>query len=290
WDHFIVGWATRLSGAEAPVLRTDHGVREFAGTYLWRYYFGPKMIDHLIVLCDRYRVQAVSRLGLDPDTVTTVRGAVDADEFRPMQSPPGTRERFGFTADDVVVGIVARVQRHRRFEALLEAAEIVRQRDPRVKIAVCGRGTHRRSVLDRPLVKMGLQDTVIALGYLREDYREALSMFDAGLMLVPGSDGSCRAALQMAAMGKPLVVARRGVLPDIVRDGETGIVVYDTPENLAEAILEMADNPERRAEWGRAARERMCQRFSPARQAEQVGRIYERLLELAAPEPAHAET
>jgi glycosyltransferase involved in cell wall biosynthesis len=125
---------------------------------------------------------------------------------------------------------------------------------------------------------MGLRGTVIAAGYRREDYRQALASFDAGLMLMPGTDGSCRAAMQMAAMGKPLIVARRGVLPDVVVDGRTGIVVKDTPANLAEAVLEMAADADRRAEWGAAARERMCRLFSLPRCVDEVEALYARLL------------
>jgi len=105
-----------------------------------------------------------------------------------------------------------------------------------------------------------------------------LSVFDAGMLLVPGSDGSCRAAMQMAAMGKPLVVAQRGVLPEIVVDGETGIVVEDTAENLAEALLEMAQDAQRRRRWGEAGRRRMVEHFSLSRQADEVEEVYRRVL------------
>jgi glycosyltransferase involved in cell wall biosynthesis len=161
---------------------------------------------------------------------------------------------------------------------LLEAAQLVCAADPHVKIAVLGRGTHVRAILDRPIEHLGLRDTVLPLGYHIGDYREVLSMFDAGLMLVPGSDGSCRAALQMAAMGKPLLVAERGVLPDIVRDGETGLVVRDTRENLADAMLEMAQSPGLRRQWGEGGRERMMQHFSLDRQGRQVVAVYESVL------------
>jgi len=278
WDHAVAAAALDRSPCRAPLVRSDHRAHEYGGSILERVQFGPRWTKHLIVLSDRLRVRAVDRLGLDPDTVTTVRGAVDVNEHRPMDAPPGMRERFGLGAGDVVFGLVARVQRHRRFEVLLAAARLVKRRDPRVKIAVLGRGSQKKSVLDRPVARMGLQDTVRTLGYRTGDYREALATFDAGIMLVPGSDGSCRAALQMAAMGKPMVVAQRGVLPDIVRDGETGIVVDDTAENLAGAILEMADSADRRREWGRAARERMETLFSLERQAGSVIGVYERLL------------
>ena len=276
WDQFV----TILAGLRkrVPVVRTDHAAREYSRRWLPRRFYGRGCLDHLIVLSDRYAAQAVDRLGLPPDGVASIRGAVDVQAFRPVEAPHGVRERLGLSPEDVVIGVVARVQRHRRFGVLLQAAAEVRRRNPRVKIAVCGRGTHKQQILDGPVARMGLADTVMPLGYRSEDYLEVLATFDAGLMLVPGSDGSCRAALQMAAMGKPLVVAQRGVLPDIVVDGRTGIVVDDEPAKLSEAILEMAADPQRRAAWGHAARRRMKSLFTPAGQAERVIGVYRRVL------------
>jgi len=187
------------------------------------------------------------------------------------------RRSLGFNDSDVVVGLVARVQPKRRFDVLIDAADIVRRRNAHVKVLVLGRGTHKEALLERPVIERGLENTVICGGYRREDFREVLATFDAGLMLVPGSDGSCRAALQMAAMGKALVVARRGVLPEIVIDGETGIVVEDTPEELAEALLEMAESTERRRQWGQAARRRMEEHFSLGRQVSDLEEVYARV-------------
>ena len=278
WDHVLAATALRRAACRVPLVRTDQRGRPYSGSIAQRFQFGPRMTDHLIVLSDSLRVRAVDRLGLAPHSVTTIRGAVDIEKYRPTAPPPGMRGRFGLSDRDVVFGIVARVQRHRRFEYLLGAAREVRRADPRVKIAVLGRGTRKESILDRSVQKLGLQDTVYPLGYHVEDYREVLAMFDGGVMLVPGSDGSCRAAMQMAAMGKPLVVAERGVLPDIVRDGETGIVVRDSSGNLADAILEAAQSPERRRQWGSAARKRMAEHFGLERQAKAVSAVYQNLL------------
>jgi len=277
-DHMQAYFALGRRLRPAPIVRSDHRGRMRRGSRLERLEFGPRMTDHLTVLADCLRVRAVDGIGLAPANVTTVRGAVDAQEFEPVEPPQGIRQGFGLSDQDIVIGVVSRAQRHRRFEVLLEAAQSVRQSDPRVKIAVLGRGTHKQAILDEPVNRLGLQDTVYSLGYHIESYREVLAMFDAGLMLVPGSDGSCRAALQMAAMGKPLVVAERGVLPDIVRDGETGLVLRDTPANLAEAILEMAQSTERRRQWGSAGRERMVEHFSPEGQARAVAALYEKML------------
>ena len=75
------------------------------------------------------------------------------------------------------------------------------------------------------------------------------------------------------------MVAARGVLPDIVRDGETGIVAHPGPEPFAEGIVEMAAlDAAQRAEWGRAARQRMADYFRLARQGERMLDVYERVL------------
>jgi len=277
-DHVLAALALRGRRGRIPLVRTDQGARDYTRGPLHRCQFGRGMTDHLIVLSDRLRARAVDKIGRAPGSVTTVRGAVDASEFCPATAPDGLRENLGFADSDVVIGIVARVQRHRRFEVLIEAALTVKERNPHVKIAVLGRGTRKKILLDDPVEQVGLRDTVFPLGYHVGDYRDVLATFDAGMMLVPGTDGSCRAAMQMAAMGKPLLVAQRGVLPDIVQDGRTGIVVNDTPSNLAEAILEMAESAERRREWGQAARERMLECFSLDRQAERVIAVYEKVL------------
>jgi Ser-tRNA(Ala) deacylase AlaX len=250
---------------------------EYGGNPVHRLYYGPAMVDHLIVLSDRWAVQAVDRLKVDPAFVSTVPGAVDCDLYLPVEPPPGKRAEFGLTDEDVVFGVVSRVQWHRRFDVLLDAALILQKRNPRVKIVVCGRGTHRHEILNEPVVEMGLQDTVFPLGYRTDDYEETIATFDAGIMLVPGSDGSCRAAMEMAAMGKPLVVAQRGTLPDIVRDGATGMVVRDTPELLARAILRMAVEPKMRRRMGKAARQRMKSAFSPEGQTQKVIEVYRQL-------------
>jgi len=277
-DHVIASLAMRGRRREIPLVRTDHAARRYRKHLPWRVFYGPAMIDHLIVLSDRFAFQAVNLMGLSSDFVSTVRGAVDAQKYRPRTPPEPLRAGLGFRQDDVIFGVVSRVQWRRRFGVLLEAARRVQQLDARVKIAVCGRGTHKKDILDGPVVEMGLEETVFPLGYRRHDYLNVLATFDAGIMLAPGSDGSCRAAMEMAAMGKPLVVAEGGTLPDIVRDGETGMVIDDTPQNLAEAILAMAADPGQRREMGAAARERMQSVFSPDVQAEKVIAVYEQLL------------
>jgi glycosyltransferase involved in cell wall biosynthesis len=81
------------------------------------------------------------------------------------------------------------------------------------------------------------------------------------------------------AMNVPVIAARRGVLPELVGDGQRGLVIDDTPENLADAILKLAKDRERRIMFGQHAREFAVENFSFNRHAHIVGGIYRQLEE-----------
>ena len=278
WDHVLAWRAARLVPGHIPVVRTEHRGREFR-PLLHQLQFSSFMTDHLVVLCNRFRAEARSNLWRDPSTVYAVPGGVDCEEFAPVAPPPGKREEFGLDEDDIVMGIVARIQPHRRWGLLLEAFQRVRRQNPDIKLVILGKGARKEELVDRPIERMGLEDTVFPLGYRREDYRDVLAMLDGGMLLVPGSDGSCRAAMEMAAMGKPLVVTRRGVLPELVGEEQAGIAAPETPEDLADAVLRLGGDRVKMQQWGQKARERMENWFSLEIQGDRMERVYAHVLQ-----------
>jgi glycosyltransferase involved in cell wall biosynthesis len=178
----------------------------------------------------------------------------------------------------VIGGIVARVQKHRHFEILLEAIQIVTNQFPAFKFMIIGRGTHIEEIAIKPSQKMGIRTNIIFTGYKREDFCETLSCLNFKIFLVPGSDGSCRAVREAMAMGTPVIAAKRGILPELIEDGTDGLVVEDTPENIAEAIMLLVDNPELCQKMGRNARAKALELFNLEKQAAKVKKIYEEVI------------
>jgi glycosyltransferase involved in cell wall biosynthesis len=84
------------------------------------------------------------------------------------------------------------------------------------------------------------------------------------------------------ACGLPVLTTRRGVLPELVRDGVTGRVLDETPEAFAAALVALAREPQARRRLGEAARKDAEARFSLARQVETVAGTYRAVLEEAA--------
>ena len=81
-------------------------------------------------------------------------------------------------------------------------------------------------------------------------------------------------------MGKPVIVANRGMLPELVEDGVSGLVVNDTPEGLALAALRLLRHPEMRETLGKAAHQKAHQDFQLDRQAESVEKFYQEMMQL----------
>ena len=177
----------------------------------------------------------------------------------------------GLSPDDVVVGIVARIQKHRKYEILFDALEKALDRAPSLRLLVVGRGTHEDELAKNPAARDGLAGRVILSGYLRdEQYVGAIAAMDAKVFLVPGTDGTCRAARETLAMGVPVIATSRGLLPEIIEDGITGLLVEEDVDALATALVEMSRPDGLRASLAVEARERARKRFDPVRYAESV--------------------
>jgi glycosyltransferase involved in cell wall biosynthesis len=245
--------------------------------YRWLY---RREADGIFVFGEAVRRALLARFRLPSDRVVKLEGAVLADRFRPRAPGDDLRDRFGIPREAVVVGIVARIQRHRRFEVLFEAVRRVMADLPSVYFLILGRGTHARAIAHERARELGIEDRVRLPGYVGgEDYPRALACFDLKVFLVPGSDGTCRAVREAMATGVPIVAARRGLLPEIVRDGVDGRIVDDEVEPLKKAIQEIAGDAGLRKKMGQSALERARSEFSQKKQAQKVLDAYRRWLE-----------
>lgn len=293
-DHLLALRAARGRRArgELVVVRSERRAEPAAGTPLSRWLLGPGA-DALICVSPRAAERVRGFRGGRP--TTGLFGAVDPDRFStaetlhsaegtdvglqparlsPLPSASPGRLALGLDASHRVVGIVARVQRHRRFDLLLAAAARLFATDASARLLVIGRGTHREAVAEAPARDLGIADRVVFAGYRSSDYLDALRAIDVFTFLVPGSDGTCRALLEAAACGIPAVTSRRGALPEIVEDGTTGLVVDEDPDVLAAAWRTLLDDAPRRRAMGSAAAARARSLFTPERFAAGSEAVY----------------
>jgi glycosyltransferase involved in cell wall biosynthesis len=161
------------------------------------------------------------------------------------------------------------------FRALAQA----RARVPDVVLDVAGRGP-LEPALKAYARELGLEDTVRFLGYVAPVQK---AVENAAIVVVPSlGEGFGMVALEGMERARPVIASAVGGLPEIVADGETGLVVPPADaEALAEAIVGLAGDLPRAADMGRAARERALEEFTPERCVERVEALYARALEPA---------
>lgn len=276
-DHLLARRALRTAARLRLVVSWHHG-EPIPATPWHRLLLGPRRNLGLTVLSEALAARAMRGLSWPRERIAVAPGVVDTDRFAPREADPALRQSLGLAPDETAVGIVARLQPHRRFELLLDAFARARETSPALRLVVVGRGTRARQVLEEPVARLGLESAVVRAGYRREDYRDVLACFSALVFLVPGSDGSCRALLEAMALGIPAIASRRGVLPELVADGETGVLVDEDPHALARALADVAREPERWRALGVAARKRALERHPVHRHAERLEALYLRLL------------
>ena len=227
--------------------------------------------------------RALAERGVPPERIVPLEASVDLARFGPGDGS-AQRRALGLAPEDFVAGIVARVQPQRRFDLLLDAAERAAQDCPRLRVVVIGRGSKLDATAREPARARGLLDRVVFFpGYFEgAAYVDVLRALDVKLFLVPGTDGTARAVREALACGLPVLTTRRGILPELVRDGVTGRVLDETPEAFAAALVALAREPDARRRMGEAARKDAEARFSRARQVATVIGSYEALLAEAA--------
>ena len=277
-DHFIGSRAARRANNQPFVVRTNHLGAPVPRTLVNRWLIRGRT-DAWIALTPSCLEADVRNFNIPRHHAVVVEGAVDLERFDIRRRFGNVRSGLGLSEEHVLACVVARVQRHRRFDILLAALEGAMQEEPLLHAMILGRGTYFDQLVRRPVRELGLQDRVFLPGYITEDYVDYLAAVDFQIFLAPGSDGSCRAVREAMALGKPVVAARRGLLPELVEDGRCGLVIEDTPDDLKAAILRMARDGDLRKRMGEAAAAKARAKFDIERQVEVIAELYMRLAE-----------
>ena len=278
-DHLVGGRSSRKTGGNIVVVRSCYSGEGLKPTMRNQYSIS-RLTDGLIVASESARTSIVGEYAFPEERIWVIPGAVDIDRFSVSNVSADFRKRFGL-GDDFVLGVVARIQPHRRFDVILKAMKMLSRNDPAVKLVIVGRGSRMHKVAVEPVKKMRLEDRVTFAGYqVGQDYIDTLACFDVMIYLMPGTDGTCRAVRETMAMGKPTIAARRGMLPEIVDHAVNGLVIEDTPDTLAEAIRHLMHNRDIVSSMSVQALKKARKSFQLNAQAAEVADVYRKVLKL----------
>ncbi len=285
-DHWAFGFANYLLGSPAAVVRTRHNTYRVSDSWPNRL-LNKGWTDYQIVVCETVRTELARSPVFDPARMQTIHNGVDANLYRP---DPATRAQIrsalGYNDAHVVCGIAARLAPAKGHQYLLRAVALLHAGLPALRVLILGEGALRQE-LEQLARDLGIASITTFAGY-REDMSACTQAFDVSVMPSIDCDTSSFSLKESMAAEKPVVASDYGGLTEIVTDGVEGYVVpAGTVEPLAQRIGQLAEDPDRRAAMGRAARARVVRDFTVETFAARTLNVYRETLRLHNERAAH---
>ncbi len=223
------------------------------------------------------------RLGVPASKLHLLGNGIDLTNFDPAHisqvERAALRRSWGVGDDSLVCGVVGRLVWEKGYREVIEAARVLRERAPNVEIVVIGpRDAEKSDMLTAADV-----DAAEGLGNIhfvgeRADMESCYAAFDI-YALASYREGFPRSAMEAAAMALPIVATNIRGCRQVVDDGITGTLVRVRDSGaIADAVVELASDDERRREMGFASREKALKEFDQQRCIDITLDVYESLL------------
>jgi len=214
------------------------------------------------------------------NNISVIHSGVDMNCFKrsATESNP-KRNELGIPSDYLVVGYVGWLIPIKGVTYLVNAMAEVVQRHPNSLLLLVGKGDEKgeeETKLSKQVENLGIADNVRFLGW-RPDVDEIMSCFD--IFVLPSlNEGMGRVLVEAMATGLPIVASSVGGIPDLVKDGENGLLV--PPANagaLEQAISDLLSDKSRRKHMGETGK-KMCRPYSVEAMVDKIDILYSRLL------------
>ncbi|MDQ7799468.1 MAG: glycosyltransferase [Candidatus Edwardsbacteria bacterium] len=205
-----------------------------------------------------------------------VYNGIDLSRFAGVNN--GHKMELGITTEKVV-GMVATFSEYKDYETYLNAAQqLVKSRKDVTFVAVGGGPCLEKM---KQLVSPIYQDRVIFTGQ-RRDVEPLINIFDIGVLCSTKlGEGISNSIMEYMALNKPCIASDVGGTPELVVDGETGILVdCGDAEQLAQKIEYLLDNPVVAKQMGLAGRKRLNDQFNLEKMVSNYIDLYHKTLNL----------
>lgn len=255
--------AARLAGTPATV-HTRHGRGlSISRRQMILLKLAAQAIDRYVCVSED-SARLTHQQGVAADKVCTIRNGIDTRRF----NATGPRERGPAV-------LVARLSPEKDIATLLRATALAIREAPSFRLEIAGDGACLPN-LKQQAAALGITDSVQFIGQVRH---VPAVLERAGLFVLSSlSEGISLTLLEAMACALPVVATRVGGNPEVVVDGETGLLApAQDPPALAAAMLRLWQQPNEARRLGQAGRRRVEQFFDVRRMVAEYESLYETL-------------
>lgn len=281
---FLGRIASRIAGVP-HVVHTLHGVTfhdhipaPIRRAYVMMERFAAPFCDVMITVGEDVKRKYLEEAIGSRAQYVTIPSGMDTQSFEEARNTPETsrvavRREFAFADDELVLGMVSRLEPRKGYVYLFEAMRRLAPDFPKLRLLVVGEGA-QHAELEQLVAELGIRERVVFAGY-REDVARAISAFDVAV-LTSLWEGLPRVLVQYSLLERPVVTFEVEGAHEVVRDGHSGYVVpLKDVDALVDRLRRIVANAELRETFGRRARERVLGRWDVDRMVERITSLYE---------------
>jgi len=234
------------------------------------------------IACSEMGRRTLELEGAPAERIVVIPMATDVVQYAPREKSDSAMRRLDLEPDDLVLLFAGRFVWSKGIMHIIDAAALVARDIPELKVVFLGSGPCLERMQQR-IAERGLQDIVrlpgqVPVNAMADLYSTADIVAVPSIATPESLEQFGAVVIEAMACAKPLVVSDCGAIPDVI--GDAGIVVPQANYlALAEAVRSLASDAALRETLGKKARERCVRYFSNEVVAEQIGKLYQQLLQ-----------
>ena len=267
------------------ICRTEHGnVNSFKNKplpYRAAKHLGiNQMLDRLsdaVIYTSEAQKKDFNDNGRSTDRAFVIWNGTDESRFCVSKTREYIRASNGFSSNDILIGVISRLTAHKGHRYLFEAMKKVNRIYSNAKLLVIGYGEEEHN-LRKLGSKLNIESNILFL-MQRKDVPELMKAMDIYVqpsLLKPFGITIVEAMYS----GLPVVATNVGGIPEVVIDGETGILIPTRDSDaIKNALLKLIENPAMARSMGESGRDVALSKFSGQRYARDMEKLYVSLME-----------
>lgn len=230
--------------------------------------------DKLIAVSEDIKKQLLS-YAVPRNKIFVVHNGIDVARFSPRKKGKLKRE-FKISARYKIIGTIGKLSKEKGHKYFLKAATEIKKKYSNVKFVIVGEGALKRK-LKTLAKKVKIENSVIFVGF-REDIPEILDDFDI-FVLSSVREGIPLVLLEALAKAKPVVSFEVGGIPEVITNGETGILVQARNyKSLAENVVSLLNKPQLAKKIAKKGQERVKKDFNLEAMTDKYQEIYQQII------------
>jgi glycosyltransferase involved in cell wall biosynthesis len=270
-----------------PIVVTAHGtdikivkeinygdrLNKFSAALIW---FTLKLIDSLVIV-SRSMINDAIDAGCSARKLTIIYNGVDIDKYI-LSNRIETPQLDGISHDDFIILFLGRLHQTKCADDLIRAFPKIVQHVSNAKLVFAGKGEEEKK-LKKLTSDLNLEEKVIFVGVVSGNRKWNL-IKDCDVFVLPSAtEGHPIAVIEAMACGKPVIATNISSFSEIIRNKDTGLLVsLHSPDELGEAIVELALDVKKRLDMGVRARKSVLGLFSIDKTANDYLELYDRLI------------